>query len=48
MRAKDTVIVWQLDRLGGNRKHLVTTVQELAQRRAGLRVLASPRAVWRK
>ena len=35
-----TFMVWKLDRLGRNLKHLVTTVDELHARGVGLRVLA--------
>ena len=36
----NTFVVWKLDRLGRNLKHLVTTVDELHGRGIGLRVLA--------
>jgi DNA invertase Pin-like site-specific DNA recombinase len=36
----NTFVVWKLDRLGRNLKHLVTTVEELHDRGIGLRVLA--------
>jgi len=36
----NTFVVWKLDRLGRNLKHLVTTVEELHDRGVGLRVLA--------
>ena len=36
----NTFVVWKLDRLGRNLKHLVTTVDELHDRGVGLRVLA--------
>lgn len=36
----NTFVVWKLDRLGRNLKHLVTTVDELHDRGIGLRVLA--------
>ena len=36
----NTFVVWKLDRLGRNLKHLVTTVEELQGRGVGLRVLA--------
>ncbi len=36
----NTFVVWKLDRLGRNLKHLVTTVEELHGRGIGLRVLA--------
>ena len=36
----NTFVVWKLDRLGRNLRHLVTTVDELHARGVGLRVLA--------
>ena len=39
LRAGDTLVVWKLDRLGRDLKHLVTIVQELTDREIGLRVL---------
>ncbi len=36
----NTFVIWKLDRLGRNLKHLVTTVEELNSRGVGLRVLA--------
>ena len=40
LRAEDTLIVWKLDRLGRDLRHLVNVVQELADREVGFRVLA--------
>ena len=40
LRAKDTLVVWKLDRLGRDLRHLVNVVQELADRDVGFRVLA--------
>ena len=37
----NTFVVWKLDRLGRDLKHLVSTVDELRARGVGLRVLAS-------
>lgn len=39
LRAGDTLVVWKLDRLGRNLRHLVNTVQDLNAERVGLRVL---------
>ena len=36
----NTLVVWKLDRLGRDLKHLVTTVDELRSRGVGLKVLA--------
>ena len=40
LRAGDTLIVWKLDRLGRDLRHLVNVVQGLADREVGFRVLA--------
>lgn len=39
LRAGDTLVVWKLDRLGRNLKHLVDVVQALNSRGVGLKVL---------
>ena len=39
VRHGDTLIIWKLDRLGRNLKHLVDTAQELTKRSIGLKVL---------
>jgi DNA invertase Pin-like site-specific DNA recombinase len=36
----NTLVVWKLDRLGRDLKHLVNTIDELSQRDIGLKVLA--------
>jgi len=36
----NTLVVWKLDRLGRDLKHLVSTVDDLHQRQVGLKVLA--------
>jgi len=36
----DTLVVWKLDRLGRNLKHLVSVVEDLQQRQVGFKVLA--------
>lgn len=38
-RGGDTIAVWRLDRLGRSLRHLITQVQELADRGVGLRSL---------
>lgn len=40
LRENDTLVVWKLDRLGRNLKHLVATVDDLAKRNIGFRVLS--------
>ena len=40
LREDDTLVVWKLDRLGRNLRHLVNTIHDLMQRKAGFRVLA--------
>ncbi len=39
LREGDTLLVWKLDRLGRNLRHLVNTVHELTARGVGFRVL---------
>ena len=39
LREKDILVVWKLDRLGRDLKHLVNTVQDLAKRNIGFKVL---------
>lgn len=39
LRAGDTLVVWKLDRLGRDLRHLVNLVHELAVRGVGLKVL---------
>lgn len=36
----NTLVVWKLDRLGRDLKHLVTLIEDLRQRQVGLKVLA--------
>jgi DNA invertase Pin-like site-specific DNA recombinase len=40
LRGGDTLVVWKLDRLGRDLRHLVNTVHDLTTRGVGLRVLA--------
>ena len=40
LRSGDVLVVWKLDRLGRNLRHLVNTVQDLADRGIGLKVLS--------
>ncbi|EDT6888542.1 recombinase family protein, partial [Salmonella enterica subsp. enterica] len=39
LRSGDTLIVWKLDRLGRDLRHLINTVHDLAGRGIGLKVL---------
>jgi DNA invertase Pin-like site-specific DNA recombinase len=39
LQPQNTLLVWKLDRLGRDLKHLVTLVDELRQRRVGFKVL---------
>jgi DNA invertase Pin-like site-specific DNA recombinase len=39
LRQGDALLVWKLDRLGRNLRHLVNVVHDLTERRIGLRVL---------
>lgn len=39
LRKGDTLVVWKLDRLGRNLRHLVNTVQDLSDHGAGFKVL---------
>jgi DNA invertase Pin-like site-specific DNA recombinase len=40
LQPNNTLVVWKLDRLGRDRKHLVSLVTDLRQREVGLKVLA--------
>lgn len=40
LRAKDTLVVWKLDRLGRDLRHLVNTVHDLEKRGIGFKVLS--------
>ncbi|CNI92352.1 TPA: recombinase family protein [Yersinia enterocolitica] len=40
LREGDTLMVWKLDRLGRDLRHLINTVHDLTVRRVGLKVLA--------
>jgi DNA invertase Pin-like site-specific DNA recombinase len=39
LRAGDTLVVWKLDRLGRNLRHLVNTIHDLTERGVGFKVL---------
>lgn len=39
VRAGDALVVWKLDRLGRNLRHLINTVHDLTSREVGLKVL---------
>jgi DNA invertase Pin-like site-specific DNA recombinase len=38
-RTEDVLVIWKLDRLGRNTKHLLEIVEDLTQRRVGLKTL---------
>ena len=40
LRDGDTLVVWKLDRLGRNLKHLISIVEDLAKRNIGFKVLS--------
>ncbi len=40
LREKDILVVWKLDRLGRNLRHLVNTVHDLEKRQIGFKVLS--------
>src|SRR5258708_6877002 len=40
LRAGDALVVWKLDRLGRDLRHLVNTVHDLTERGVGLKVLS--------
>jgi DNA invertase Pin-like site-specific DNA recombinase len=40
LRDGDTLLVWKLDRLGRNLRHLVNTIHDLMERKIGFRVLS--------
>lgn len=39
LRENDTLVVWKLDRLGRNLKHLISTIDDLHKREIGFKVL---------
>jgi DNA invertase Pin-like site-specific DNA recombinase len=43
LRTGDTLVVWRLDRLGRNLRHLVNTVHDLTKRGVGFKVLTGSR-----
>lgn len=45
LRSGDTLVIWKLDRLGRDLRHLVNTVDDLARRGVGLRVLTGHGAI---
>ena len=40
LREGDTLVVWKLDRLGRNLRHLVNTIHDLSARKIGFKVLS--------
>ncbi len=45
LRAGDTLVVWKLDRFGGDLDHLINLIAELCERDIGLKVLTGKGAV---
>ena len=45
LRPGDTLVVWKLDRLGRNLRHLVDTVDDLSKRGVGFRVLSGQASI---
>jgi len=43
LRADDILVVWKLDRLGRNLKHLITIIDDLTKRKIGFKVLSGQR-----
>ncbi|MEJ7640551.1 MAG: recombinase family protein [Singulisphaera sp.] len=41
LRRGDVLVIWKLDRLGHDLRHLVNTVQDLSDRGVGLKVLSA-------
>src|ERR1039457_6851453 len=44
LREGDTLVVWKLDRLGRNLRHVVNTVHDLEKKGIGFKVLSGHRA----
>ncbi len=42
VRKDDVIIIWKLDRIGRNTKHLISLVEQLSQRGIGLKSLNDP------
>ena len=40
LRKGDTLVIWKLDRLGRDMRHLINTVHDLADRNIGLKVIS--------
>ncbi len=40
LRPGDTLVVWKLDRLGRNLKHLINTIDDLRKKKIGFKVLS--------
>jgi DNA invertase Pin-like site-specific DNA recombinase len=44
LRAGDTLVVWKLDRLGRDLRHIINTIHDLTERGVGLKVLTGQSA----
>ena len=48
LREDDILVVWKLDRLGRNLKHLINTIDDLNKRNIGFKVLSGRRSKYEK
>ena len=45
LRQDDVLVIWKLDRLGRNLKHLIETVEDLTKRGVGFKVLQGAQSI---